>query len=289
MYGRPSNKLARTLLAAGAILAGCSESPNPAAPASEPLKPNFVLGGITDEPQTAAFGTILVCKTGNVPSGTFTIAMTSGTGTFSASATVAVGTCVEVARDFIVSETGSVFTVDETSAGELTATVEHNNAGVFGSEAYAGEGLFVNSQHGHTITFDNFVGCTYTKGWYRNKNGSPTVIAVDDRSIADAQAIFNATPGKPGSVTWQGGNNVLNLYQQFLAALNNLGGDTEAGPDDVDAAIDAVQLGTGGDGTNITSTLTQAQVSSLINVLSAFNEGTFAGWPHCDDEVLNGQ
>ena len=125
--------------------------------------------------------------------------------------------------------------------------------------------------------------CTYTKGWYRN-NGSDTVIAVDGRTKAQAQAIFGATPGKPGGVTWQGGNNTLNLYQQLLAALNNLGGDAneDAGPAAVDAAIDEAQAGTGGTGLNITTTLTQAQVSSLIDTLSAFNEGKFAGFPHCD-------
>jgi len=143
---------------------------------------------------------------------------------------------------------------------------------------------------GAVITFTNTftpppsTGCTYTKGWYRN-NGSSTVIAVDGRSIAEAQAIFNATPGQPGSVTFGGNNTLLNLYQQFLAALNNLGGDAneDLGPAAVDAAIDAVQAGTGGTGFAITTTLTQTQMSALIETLSDFNEGTFAGWPHCDD------
>jgi hypothetical protein len=131
-------------------------------------------------------------------------------------------------------------------------------------------------------------GCTYTKGWYQNKNGAPTVIAVDGRTKSEAQQIFAATPGQPGNVTWGDDNkpnNLLNLYQQFLAALQNLGGDAneDAGPADVDAAIDAVQAGTGGTGLNITTTLTDTQISDLIDVLSAFNEGQFAGWPHCED------
>jgi len=143
---------------------------------------------------------------------------------------------------------------------------------------------------GAVITFTNTftpppsTGCTYTKGWYRN-NGSSTVIAVDGRSIAEAQAIFKATPGQPGSVTFGGNNTLLNLYQQLLAALNNLGGDAneDDGPAAVDAAIDAAQNGTGGTGLNITTTLTQTEMSALIITLSAFNEGTFTGWPHCDD------
>jgi hypothetical protein len=139
------------------------------------------------------------------------------------------------------------------------------------------------------VTFQNTftpppTGCTYTKGWYRN-NGSSTVIAVDGRSIAQAQAIFKATPGQPGSVTFGGNNTLLNLYQQLLAALNNLGGDAneDDGPAAVDAAIDAAQNGTGGTGLNITTTLTQGQMSALITTLTAFNEGTYAGWPHCVD------
>ncbi|HSE53317.1 MAG TPA: hypothetical protein VLB00_14105 [Gemmatimonadales bacterium] len=135
-----------------------------------------------------------------------------------------------------------------------------------------------------TNTEDVTTGCTFTKGWYRN-NGSSTVIAVDGRSVAEAQAIFNATPGKPGTVTFGGDASLLNLYQQFLAALNNLGGDAneDDGPDAVDDAIDAVQAGTGGSGTAITTTLTQTEISALTATLAAFNEGTFAGWPHCDD------
>lgn len=130
--------------------------------------------------------------------------------------------------------------------------------------------------------------CTYTKGWYRN-NGADTVIAVDGRTKSEAQAIFAATPGKPGGVTFGGNNTLLNLYQQLLAALNNLGGDAneDAGPAAVDAAIDAAQAGTGGSGLNITTTLTQGQMSDLIDVLSDFNEGQFAGFPHCSDEVLS--
>ena len=130
--------------------------------------------------------------------------------------------------------------------------------------------------------------CTFTKGWYRNKNGSPTVIAVDGRTVLEAQTIFKATPGDPLGVTWtdQGapppfGNANLNLYQQLLAALQNLGGDPLGGPPAVDAAIAAALAGTGGTGLDITVSLTSAERSALIDVLSDFNEGQFAGFPHC--------
>ena len=127
--------------------------------------------------------------------------------------------------------------------------------------------------------------CGYTKGWYRNKNGSPTVIAVDGRSIAEAQAIFKATPGKPNGVSWGADNNNLNLYQQLLAALQNLDGDPLGGPANVDAAIAAALAGTGGSGLVIT-VAAGTDVSVLINTLSSFNEGKFAGFPHCGNEVI---
>jgi hypothetical protein len=159
------------------------------------------------------------------------------------------------------------------------------------SEANQSATVYVNNDVSRRVTFGNSFdagdpeGCTYTKGWYRN-NGSSTVIGVDGRTVADAQAIFAATPGKPGTVTFGGNNTLLNLYQQLLAALNNLGGDANAadGPDAVDDAIDDALDGTsGGPGTDITTTLSQTEMSALIATLSAFNEGTFEGWPHCDD------
>jgi hypothetical protein len=148
----------------------------------------------------------------------------------------------------------------------------------------------INSDMARRVTFTNTAtavttGCTYTKGWYQNRNGAPTVIAVDGRSVAEAQAILAAKPGKLGGVTLSGANNLnllLNVYQQLLTALNNLDGDATAGPADVDAAIALVLGGTGGTGLHIATTLTQQQLGSLATVLADFNEGKFAGWPHCE-------
>jgi hypothetical protein len=39
--------------------------------------------------------------------------------------------------------------------------------------------------------------------------------------------------------------------------------------------------GTGGTGLNITTTLSESEIGSLTDVLSNFNEGKFAGYPHC--------
>ena len=134
--------------------------------------------------------------------------------------------------------------------------------------------------HGFVAIFNNVAvvtHCTYTKGWYRNKGGD-SFNGVDGRTKAQAQAIFDATPGKPGSVTFGGDNSLLNLYQQFLAAILN-GGAT--GPADVAAAISA-NAGEFGTGFAITTTLTKAEISSLTELLSNFNEGNRDGFPHCE-------
>ena len=140
------------------------------------------------------------------------------------------------------------------------------------------------------VTYVNRVeevtGCTYTKGWYRN-NGTSTIIALaDGLSMSQQQQVFNATPGKPGLVTWTGGNDVLNLYQQLLAAINNLGGNESAGPAAVDQAIIDAKAGldvsTNGGGVQI-ALVAGTDVSGLIGTLSSFNEGALAGWAHCAD------
>ena len=145
------------------------------------------------------------------------------------------------------------------------------------------------TKHSATVTFTNTAdatGCTYTKGWYRN-NGSNTIIALaDGLTKSQQQQVFNATPGQPGNVTWTGGNNTLNLYQQLLAAINNLGGNETAGPAALDAAIAAAKAGTivttNGGGVQITL-VAGTDVSGLIATLSSFNEGSLTGWPHCAD------
>lgn len=151
---------------------------------------------------------------------------------------------------------------------------------------------FVNGDMSRTVTFTNeftappVTGCTYTKGWYQNKNGSPTVLdGVDGRTKLEAQTIFKSTPGKPNGVTWGSDNLLHNLYQQLLAAINNVGGEANIGdaPTEVADAIGDALAGTGGTGLDITTTLTHDEMSALVDILSAFNEGEYPGWPHCDD------
>lgn len=280
-----------------AFTAACSDSPTAPVAARTPTRPSMV----ASSPVTPVIGQITVCKVWDGTAGgatTIAAAVSAdrgavGNSTIVGDASFNNAECTLRATTTQGSDFFDDVTITETvpAGAELTLVQRFDVGGPAGGTVVAnGVAIGFNVFHGTVVVFTNRLlpppptGCTYTKGWYRN-NGEETVIAVDGRTKAQAQAIFDATPGKPGGVTWQGGNDVLNLYQQLLAALNNLGGDAneDNGPAAVDAAIDAAQNGTGGTALNITTTLTQEQVSDLIDVLSAFNEGQFAGWPHCDD------
>ena len=283
-----------------AFLAACSDSPTSPSKAAFVPKSSFAVGDATNA--TPVNTLIKICKVGDA-SGTFTITDV-GNGSASGNPTIiddnagiagnqktltpgtdAAPNCVVAVEDLgnATNEVGDFFTVTEATGAGVTTQTRCFLAG--SGELACPAQFFINTAHGWTILVRNTApppppsGCTYTKGWYRN-NGSNTVTAVDGRTKSEAQAIFDATPGKPGNVTWQGGNDVLNLYQQLLAALLN--GGATSGISAVTGAITAAQAGTGGTGLAITTNLSQAQVSALIDTLSSFNEGSFKGFPHCD-------
>ena len=230
----------------------------------------------------------------NTSAGALTATATPGTYNLS----LAAGACVIIYTRPVVAGTTSdpnVTALITENAGPTLLSVTVSAPDVGGPTSTANLGarsatLNFNMFHDAIATFTNAppvtTGCTYTKGWYRN-NGSETIIALaDGLTKAQQQAIFDATPGQPGGITWDGGNNTLNLYQQLLAAINNLGGNLTAGPAAVDAAVAAAIAGTNvtGAGNNLNIALVGSpDVSGLIDVLSDFNEGTFAGWPHCED------
>ena len=293
------NRIAALTLGAGMItMAACSDSPTaPTAAAVKMPTTSFAIGDITNGPAPeAAPGVIIVCKTGDV-GGSFDFNRTTEgpavdpTGGVAADQSIDTGKCLEVARDNSPSGSGSHITITELAAQGVTFSITACRFRGYALDGVTlnppedctysnGGDLFLNHFHGFVITYNNVQeaqGCTYTKGWYRN-NGSSTVTAVDGRTKEQAQAIFAATPGKPGSVTWEGDNNTLNLYQQLLAALLNGGA---SGPAAVQQAILDAQAATGGTGLDITLAA-GTNVSGLIATLSAFNEGTLPGWPHCD-------
>jgi len=276
------------------VLAACSETPS-----SPGIPSGFAVGDTPAPTPVAEVGKIVVCKTGDV-GGIFDVtrvAVGTSSGTVSGvGASIPVNTCLEVANDGSLADNGSNVTINERAAVDTVQTIASCSfvgiSGIPESCSFSDGGeLFVNAFHGFVIVYNNAFtppepppeGCTYTKGWYRN-NGEDDVTAVDGRTADEARAIFDATPGKPGGVTFQDNNNLLNLYQQFLAAILN-GGET--GPQAVQDAIDDVAAGTGGSGLAITTTMTKGEISAAIATLSSFNEGSFEGYPHCDDEVLS--
>ena len=297
----------KAALAAGAslgmaFLAACSDSPT--APKASIPKTNFAIGDITDGPAPeAAPGVIIVCKTGNV-GGSFVFTRTTEgpavdpNGGVASNQTIATGKCLEVARDNSPSGSGSHITVTEQSAANTTFSITACRFRGYALDGVTlnppedctytnGGDLFLNHFHGFVITYNNVFtppppSCTFTKGWYRN-HGKDTITGVDGLALNVEAAIFAATPGQPGPVTWSGngGNNVLNLYQQLLAALENGGA---SGPAGVQTAITTAQGLTSVSGFAITYTGTQQQLSALITTLTNFNEGKLAGFPHCADE-----
>jgi len=308
-------------LAAGAvlgagILAACSDSAT--APSARPAmmaKPSFAVGDPTTvAPPNAT--ELRICKAGDV-GGTINITDVgngsggSGNPTIIADQNGAVAgaqvalspaaggapNCVMAVIDLgnANQQIGDFFTVTETvGAGVNSVKTCYLNNGDAVADACPPD-FFINTAHGWTVVFTNTAPppdvCTYTKGWYQNKNGAPTIVlTIDGRTPNQQRAIFEASPGQPGDVTWGTNNkpnNLLNLYQQLLAAINNLDGNLTAGPTAVDNAISAALAGTGGSNLHISTTLTNEQISALIDTLSSFNQGEFAGFPHCGDEIVN--
>jgi hypothetical protein len=298
-------------LAAGAMMAvgflgACSDSATgPTSRDAFVPKSSFAVVG---DPTTVAppLATELrVCKAGDV-GGTFTIAnveagiggtgnptiidQNAGTAGNQLSLSPAAGgaaNCIIAAIDQGDAQLnkGDFLTVTEALAPGVTTvrTCYLNNGDAVADACPADGHFFINTAHGWTVVFTNTApppppSCTYTKGWYRN-HGKDEITGADNLSLEVEAAIFAATPGKPGSVTWTGSNDVLNLYQQYLAAIEN-GGLT--GPASVQAAIAKVDAASSVTGFAISTSLTQAEVSAAINTLSSFNEGSFANYPHCD-------
>jgi hypothetical protein len=276
-----------------AFLAACSDSPTAPSKAAFVPKSSFAVGALTTS--TPELGKVKVCKAGNV-GGSFDVSRTgvgASTGTVSGDNTlIATGECRIVAEDDGPDGVGSNVVITEDAAANTVSSV--TGCVFIGGEApgvvdpnpcaFNPANRFVNRFHGYVVTYTNTFTppppprCTYTKGWYRN-NGAETITGVDGLTEEVEAAFFAATPKSTGSVSFVGSNDLLNLYQQLLAALENGG---TSGPAAVQTAITDAQAGTTVTGTVLTTTLTQDQISALIVTLSAYNEGTFPGFPHCE-------
>jgi len=290
--------LAAGAMVAVAFLGACSDGATaPTSRAAFVPKSSFVVavGDLVDA--TAVKTQLRVCKVGDA-NGSFTTAnVESGLGgTGNPSVKTPLGVAVTECRLAVIDpgdaqqQIGDFFVVTEAApaVAGTTQVLESciDDAGKALDPCTVTTKFFINTEHGVTLTYRNTLppppppgGCTYTKGWYRN-HGKDNITGADGLKLDVEAAIFAATPGKPGNVTWTGSNDVLNLYQQYLAAIENGGLNGPQAVKDAIAKVDGAS--SVGGNIKITTTLSQAEVSAAINTLSTFNEGSFKGFPHCE-------
>ena len=196
----------------------------------------------------------------------------------------------------VIATSSEAFAMDEATLSEIrlpgTERVSVARFSSTGQPVPYESGMIIgfNSQYGTTILYTNrllaeppLTGCANSALWWRTKGSGSIVSGIDARGADAQRLIFAATPGKTGGVTWDGTRDVLDLYQELLAALNNLSGNSDAGPAAVDAAIAGALAITAGFASNIDliGNPTRGEIGNLIEVLSAFNRGKYEGWPRC--------
>jgi hypothetical protein len=124
--------------------------------------------------------------------------------------------------------------------------------------------------------------CTYTKGFYRNHpDVTASIIGAGTVQVGNvalnagqAQQVLDATPGKPGKVTFTS-NDLLNLAQQLITAeLNVVRGSTPAPTSAIAAANAAITATTNGGGVQLSAS---GDVGSLITPLDNFNSSDDCG------------
>ncbi|MEO6525264.1 MAG: hypothetical protein ABIP93_01435 [Gemmatimonadaceae bacterium] len=152
-----------TMFAVAAVvgLAGCASETSAPTSLRAPSSGLLALGPTNATP---VLGQVKVCKSaGSNASGIFAVSLANvgGAGTFSATATIAPGTCRVVAEDLTTTApgNGSNVTVDETSAGFVDGSVLFvNEGGVTGPTALTDNSTyFVNAFHGYVLTYNNTV------------------------------------------------------------------------------------------------------------------------------------
>ncbi len=290
-----------TFLAFGAVvaLAACAEPPTAARSTAASLRS----GGLSAT--APKDGELTVCKVAvNGANGVqfdFSLTITDENGVVSGPTTVHVnsGECNLVASTDVNGSDVFHATITEQTPPQgwgltdIVVATSTSEPGTVDKNAATASAVRFGNDGGSIVTFTNTYtppasSCTFTKGYYRNHATAtaaliPTTILVGNASLtaAQAQAILNATPGKPGGITFSS-NDLLNLVQQLISAILNGG---TSGPASVQTAINSANAHifiSGGKA--ITTNLTQTGISSLITALDNFNSGKFAGFPHCGDD-----
>lgn len=128
--------------------------------------------------------------------------------------------------------------------------------------------------------------CLYTPGFYKTHPAAVTEavglaggsVKLDGQQLdaTRANAVLSATPSKHPGVTFTS-NALLTLAQQILTAELNIARGAVA-PASVTQALQDANAGLIVSGsTNISTTLTSSQITSLTNTLARFNEGRLGG------------
>jgi hypothetical protein len=244
---------------------------------------------------------LVICKVGRGGVvGDFNFAVRVPPSTTSRNVTVAAGHCLDlgdIAVGTTVEITETVPTGVQVSNISVSPDADRRTCGTpMGNRVCVQIG-----EHTTTVTFTNEptppppITCVLTKGYYRNHASAVSSIIAGlggtlnvgggPRTTAQVQAILNATPGKPGNVTFSS-NLLLNTTQQLITVLLNLHANVALAPSAVQTAIASAQAGihiTANGTIAITTPLSQTQISNLTNTLSSFNEGNYRGFPHCSD------
>ena len=226
MRTRFTRMAAMSLVVVSALLiANCGRS-SPAAPTSPSLQTGAlsIVGATTTS--TPEVGRIKVCTTSG--SATFTVTATpvaGGTASTLSPATVAAGTCVIVAEDFDTTG-GSDVTTTQTSPAFQSVTGQQTTAGGGATSFAASNGgiLFLNNFHGYTLTFTVPAPPTVTEGcspgFFKNHADTPTYNRSQTLDSVLTTNVFSSTLTIEQALSLKGGG-VDALARHAAAAILN--------------------------------------------------------------------
>ncbi len=188
--------------------------------------------------------------------------------------TIAAGTCQIVHTNSL--DNGRFYDVTVTQTNPATPTsLVCSVVDPIGSATCGGNKAqyAINVYHGALAIFTNAAsvpkGCTYTQGWYKNQGSSS--IAGKYLNGTLYLTVLN-TPPK--------GNVYYILAHQYIAASMNAG-KIGGSPVSAQLAAAATYFSKATPANPLPAGYTTSSVTALANTLDSFNNGNYAGYPHC--------
>ncbi len=256
------------LLTGAVALAACSEAPTSFKSAAN--RPSFSVNRI------AEVGEFEVCADGLTATFSVVAVPTAGGATITTTPTITGGTCQIVHTNSL--DAGSFYdvTVTQTSPATPTSMTCTTINPIGPGDCAAGSASYnINAYHGALATFTNAApvpkGCTYTQGWYKNQGASTLPKGNFALSGQTYLQVLN-TPPK--------GNVYYILAHQYIAASQNaarIGGSPVA----AQLAAAATYFSVATPANPLPAGYTKEGVTALANTLDSFNNGNYAGYPHC--------